>query len=50
MDACASIGETVVAHRMLESSWIGTTDFRETVECIDDDDDDIDDEVKIENQ
>ena len=35
------------AHRMLESSWIGTSDFRETVECIDDDDDDIDDEVKI---
>ena len=34
---------------MLESSLIGTTDFRETVECIDeghdDDDDDIDNEV-----
>ena len=31
------------AHRMLEGSWIGTTDFRETVECIDDDSDsDID--------
>ena len=27
------------AHRMLEGSWIGTTDFRETVECIDDDTD-----------
>ena len=39
------------AHRMLKSSWIGTTDFRETVECIDDDDDDekedIDDERNI---
>ena len=32
---------------MLESSWTGTTDFRETIECIDDDNDDIDDEVKI---
>ena len=28
------------AHRQLEGSWIGTTDFRETVECIDDDDED----------
>ena len=34
------------AHRMLKSSWIGTTDFRETVECIDDDDDDDDNDEK----
>ena len=42
------------AHRMLEGSWIGTTDFRETVECIDDDtdsnaDDDVHEQGDINN-
>jgi hypothetical protein len=27
------------AHRLLEGTWLGTTDFRETSECIDDDSD-----------
>lgn len=35
------------AHRQLESSWIGIIDFRETIECIDDDDDDVDNALDI---
>ena len=32
------------AHRLLESSWIGTTDFRETADYVDDDSDEERDE------
>ena len=36
------------AHRLLEGPWIGTTDFREVAEFIDDSDEDQEEEQKTE--
>jgi hypothetical protein len=38
------------AHRVLEGTWLGTTDFRESTECIDDDSDEEVEETEVKEE